>query len=198
MTPITHGEISLYPMGNLNRTYKLFFLKTGHILKNFKWTDYTILQQVIKKVKKCGGKSIKTEYGDNLEFRNQTKEPFNWDTEYELVGLIDQDPGIHPELAADLPGVILEENTPVPVAAVDTKKLNPNAIAAATTANSGIKNTTGVYDGSDAPTPIFTINPTPEAEPGYGHGDRDDDDDEDNDDDDDKVDEVEPPEEDIP
>ena len=85
--------------------------------------------------------------------------------------------------------------------------LDPNNIAAAAAANSGIKNTTGLYDDSYAPTPIFTIkstpqaqeepDPTTDAETGneYEDNDYDDDDDEDYDDDNDKVKEVEPPEE---
>ena len=84
--------------------------------------------------------------------------------------------------------------------------LDPNNIAAAAAANSGIKNTTGLYDDSYAPTPIFTIkstpqaqeepDPTTDAETGneYEDNDYDDDDDEDYDDDNDKVKEVEPPE----
>ena len=74
--------------------------------------------------------------------------------------------------------MLLEEDIPVPVAAVETKILDPNTIAAAAATNSGIANTTGVYYDSNSPTPIFTINstqpipeaepkPTPEAEPNY-------------------------------
>ena len=57
---------------------------------------------------------------------------------------------------------------------METKILEPNTIAAVS--NSSITNATGLYDDSNAPTPVFTINlthqtheaepdPTPEAEP---------------------------------
>ena len=48
---------------------------------------------------------------------------------------------------------------------METKILDPNTIVAVTDANSGIANTTVVYYNSDAPTPIFTINPIPDVEP---------------------------------
>ena len=56
--------------------------------------------------------------------------------------------------------MLLEEDIPVPVAAVETKIIDPNTIVTATADNSGIKNTIGVYDDSNSPTSIFTINPT--------------------------------------
>ena len=69
---------------------------------------------------------------------------------------MEPDPRNHPELAAEFPGVILEEDTPGHVSYVETKTLDPNDIVAASSANSGITNTTGVYNDSDAPTPVFT------------------------------------------
>ena len=65
--------------------------------------------------------------------------------------------------------MILEEDTPGPVVVVETRILDSNTITAAADDNSGITNTTGVYDDSDYPTPIFTFNPTPEAEPDDEH-----------------------------
>ena len=52
-----------------------------------------------------------------------------------------------------------------------------------------------MYDNSNTPNPIFTINPTPDTEPDNENKDSEDGD-EDNDDENDKVEEVEPPEED--
>ena len=78
--------------------------------------------------------------------------------------------------------MILEEYTPGPVAAVDTKTIDSNAIASAAAANSGITHTTGVCDDSDATTSIFTpIKPTTETEPNNEH-EYSEDDEEDNDD----------------
>ena len=64
--------------------------------------------------------------------------------------------------------MLLEEYIPGHVAAAETEIIDSNTIASATAANSGITNTTGVYNHINAPTPIFTINPTkptPEVEP---------------------------------
>ena len=47
-----------------------------------------------------------------------------------------------------------------PCFAVETEILDPKTIAADDAANSGITNTTVVYDDRESPTPIFTINPT--------------------------------------
>ena len=96
-----------------------------------------------------------------MEFKNRTRENFDWYIEYDLDGLIDPDHGSHPELAAELPGVLLEEDIPRPVAAMEIEILDPNNIAAAAAANRGIKNTTGLYDDIYAPTPIFKIKSTP-------------------------------------
>ena len=79
---------------------------------------------------------------------------------------------------------------------METKILDPNTIAASAATNSGIANTKIVYDESDTPNPIFTINPTPEVEPDNEHEDNDYDND--NDEyynyDNEKVDELVPPE----
>ena len=64
--------------------------------------------------------------------------------------------------------MLLEEYIPGHVTAAETEIIDPNTIAAAAAANSGIINNTWVYDDSNATTPIFTINPTqptPEVEP---------------------------------
>ena len=91
----------------------------------------------------------------------------------------------------------MEEDNPGPTAAVEIKILDPNTIADTSATNSGITNTTGVYDNSNTTTTIFKINPTTEAEPDYEHECSDNyDDDEGYDDDDDEVKEVEPPEKD--
>ena len=111
-----------------------------------------------------------------MEFRNRTREIFDWDTEDDLNCLLEPDHRRHPELAAEFPVVLLEEDIPGLVATMETEILEPNASAAeaADTSNSGIKNTTGVYDAINTLTPIFTINPTPEAEPNNEHEDNDD------------------------
>ena len=170
-----------------------------------KCTKYLMPYQVINTLNKWGENSKKMAYGANLEFENRTTEK-NWDTKDDLDCQIKTDNIIHPELSADFPGVLLEEDIPDNVAAVDTETLEPNSIAASADANSGIKNTTGVYYDSAAPTPLLStvtnpivssINPTPDTEPDDEHA-YIKDDNKDNDDGDGEVEEVEPPEEDTP
>ena len=63
---------------------------------------------------------------------------------------------------------------------MDTNILDPNDFTSASADNSGIKNTKGVFDDINAPTPVFKNSPTPEAEPDNEHedsGDGDDDED---------------------
>ena len=110
---------------------------------------------------------------------------------------IESYPGIHPELASEYPGVILQENTPGHVAAVETKIIDPNTITSANFSNNDITNTTSMSDDNDTPTPIFTINPTLEAEPDDEH-EYSEDYYEDNYDDDENFEEVEPPQEGTP
>ena len=66
-----------------------------------------------------GGESKKTEYGENLEFRNRTREKFDWYSEYEPDGLLEPDHGRQPELVSEFPGLLLEGNITCPVAATD-------------------------------------------------------------------------------
>ena len=106
----------------------------------------------------------KTEYGDNLEFRNRTKEFFEWETEYDLDGLMEPYPGSHPDLAAEFPVLILEGDTTGPITAVDTETIGPNNISDASASNNSITNTQGFCDDRNSPTPIFSpINPTPDT-----------------------------------
>ena len=67
-----------------------------------------------------GGGGKKTEYGANLELSNCTREKSDWYTEDYLDGLLETEHGSHPELAAEFPGLILEEDIPGPVADVET------------------------------------------------------------------------------
>ena len=70
---------------------------------------------MIKTVNKWGDKSKNTQYGNSLEFRNHTKNKFDWDIEDDLDIFIDPDPILHPNLSSEFPGVILEEDTPGPI-----------------------------------------------------------------------------------
>ena len=99
-----------------------------------------------------------------MEFGGFSKDKFEWITEDNLDGLIEPDHRSHPELASDLPGVLLGGYIPGHIASVETEKLEPNYIATDSYANSDITQTPGVCDDSDGPTPFFApINPKPET-----------------------------------
>ena len=93
-----------------------------------------MLQHFINRVIKWRENSRETEYGPNLEFRNRTKEKLDQDIKYDLDGLLETDIGIHPELVNEFPVVLLKEDNPDPVAALETKILDPNTITAAAAA----------------------------------------------------------------
>ena len=63
MTPRTHEEIDLGPSGNLQRTLKLFFLKTGLVLKRHVNTVVPIPYRVINKMNRWGDITKREEYG---------------------------------------------------------------------------------------------------------------------------------------
>ena len=78
-TPHTHDAIVIGPTGNITMTYIFVCLNTGHIFKRLNCTEYPITQRIINTVKHLGVNSKKTEYVANLEFRNSTKDIFEWD-----------------------------------------------------------------------------------------------------------------------
>ena len=105
-----------------------------------------------------------TRQGANLGFGDFSKEKFERNTEDKLDGLIELDHRSHPDLASDLPGVILGVYIPGLIDSVDTETLYYNAIDTDASANSDITHTPGVCDNSHDPTPFFaTINATPET-----------------------------------
>ena len=68
----THEEFSLGPSSNLHGTQKLFYIKTGPVLKQHVNTVVSMPYQVIKKKNKWGEKTKKN-YGSKLIFIKRTK-----------------------------------------------------------------------------------------------------------------------------
>ena len=79
--------------------------------------------------------------------------------------------------------MLQEEDTPGPISAVETKTLDPNSIAASSSAISVIENTTVVYEDINATNPILTTKPISDSESDDEHEYSDDDKDYDYDDD---------------
>ena len=61
-------------------------------------------KRVVNTVNKWSGGFKNTEYGVNLDLWNRTRDIFEWDIE---DGLIEKDPGSHPELGDEVPVVTL-------------------------------------------------------------------------------------------
>ena len=90
---------------------------------------------MVNKIDKWGKTTKDIVYGKCLIFRNRNKEKYEWYIEDYLDDLIGDDPGIHPELADEFPGVILEEELSGPVEAEGN---NGNGISSASSNNSVI------------------------------------------------------------
>ena len=88
-----------------------------------------------------------------IQILETTLNYFDWDTEDELDGLIEPDPGIQPDSDTELPVLLMDEETPGLVAVMDTKTLEPNAIIYSTSANIFIPDTIVVCDDSNTLTP---------------------------------------------
>ena len=99
-----------------------------------------------------------------MEFGGFSKDKFEWITEDNLDGLIEPDHRSHPDLASDLPGVLIGVYIPINVDSVETERLYHNAITNDSAASSDITHTPGVCDDSKSPNSFFApFNPTPET-----------------------------------
>jgi hypothetical protein len=106
-----------------------------------------------------GRENQKKVYGSSLQFRNRLKEKFEWDIEDDLSILLEDDPGSHPELAANFPEVEMEAGSFAPNTAVDPEaSADANLAAAAAAANSGISHTPGVNHDDNAVQPVGPQN----------------------------------------
>ena len=90
-----------------------------------------------------------------MDLKNCTKRFFDKGTEYDLDVLIDPDPGSHPVLVSELPVLILDENTPYQITAMETNTLVPSSIADFSDANRCNTHNTVVCDNNEAPAPIL-------------------------------------------
>ena len=105
ISPRTHPAISVGSTGNFNGTIKFFCMITGRILKLRNFTRYPMLDRIIKK--NAWGKKTKREVYENvIEFKDRCKNPYQWDPEDDMDGLL-EGPNPH-EIAPipdDFPGV---------------------------------------------------------------------------------------------
>ena len=106
---------------------------------------------VIKKVTDWGRKSLKAQSTKTLKFLNRTKEAYTWEKdEFNKDEDLVEEETIHPDLAANMPGIQLEEDLIEPTTAVQDEDLSDAEIAHAAAVNGGLletpTQTTGVYN----------------------------------------------------
>ncbi len=115
MVSLTHKEIALELMGNLQGSVKFYCLNTGRVLKRGSFTAMPMPQRIIKrmnKISKC------EKQGRDFCFLNRNKEEFDWTDKVPvddptLQGLLEETSeheAIYPNVTVELPGVPLEDD----------------------------------------------------------------------------------------
>ncbi len=113
MAPRTHAAIALGRTGNLQGSVKFYCITTGRILKRRSFTTMPMPDHVIQRVNAIGKQE---KQGRTFRFLNRRGEPFEWTDEVleddpEFQGLLEEtaDTAVYPDISAELPGVLLEE-----------------------------------------------------------------------------------------
>jgi hypothetical protein len=106
--------IVLGPTGNLQGMYKFFSLATGKKIKQRKMTAYPMPDLVIKKVEQFGKANATLNVFDFLD-RNGVL--FKWNDEVGKYpeGIVEEEVVLYPALAAEIPGVVLDQDQPIPL-----------------------------------------------------------------------------------
>ncbi len=108
----THECIALGPTGNLQGTVKFYCLTTGRVLKRRAFTAMPMPDRIIKRVNAIGQRE---KQGREFRFLNRRKEPYEWtdsvpEDDPEFQGLLEnEEEAVYPDISAELPGVVLEE-----------------------------------------------------------------------------------------
>ncbi|KAL7509413.1 hypothetical protein ACHAXN_008345, partial [Cyclotella atomus] len=147
--PRTTSAIALGPTGNAQGTYKFLSLTTGKKIKRRFWTEYpAVPDSVIKKVEQLAAKDGR--YG-NLSFANRNGDLFAWNNEVdeEHDQMLVEQSNPHPDIPAELPGVLREADIPVTTDAVIDEDEIPGVPERRAAAN------VGLLDGDDANMPII-------------------------------------------
>jgi hypothetical protein len=105
--------IVLGPTGNLQGMYKFFSLATGKKIKQRKLTAYPMPDLVIKKVEQFGKANATPNVFDFLD-RNGVLFEWNNKVDEYLEGLVEEEVVLYPPLAADILGMVLNQDQPIP------------------------------------------------------------------------------------
>ena len=106
--------IVLGPTGNLQGTYNFFSLATGKKIKRRKMMAYPMPELIIKKVEQLG-KADAIPNAFNILDRNRVLFKWNVDVNKYPEGIIEEDVVLYPTLASEIPGVILDQDQPIPL-----------------------------------------------------------------------------------
>jgi len=107
MSQRTRACISLGPSGNLQGSLKCFDLLTGKVLTRRTMKGLPLSDRVLARVNRWGKMTCTQQYENRLEFLDRNEKRFNWDNDelIETEGLIESEPGPHPGLPNEIPGV---------------------------------------------------------------------------------------------
>ena len=109
MKPQTYACIVLGPSGNLQGSQKVFDIYTGQTLKSRTTEDFPMPDRVVRRMSYWVKKYNSEEYGKKIQFKNQTKEQYDWENDefkgYE--GLV-EDAKLHPNIASEITAIDIE------------------------------------------------------------------------------------------
>jgi hypothetical protein len=130
----THEAIALGPTGNLQGSVKLYCLTMGRVLKRQLFMAIPMLSCIIKCVDTIG---LHEKQGWEFCFVNRNKEPYEWmdkilenDPNFQEVLEEEEEVAIYPDITAELPGVMLEDEMDDTMAVVEGNKPNFQDLAA--------------------------------------------------------------------
>ena len=134
-TPRTRGCIALGPSGNRQGSLICSDLETGkvvtrRIIKQIPWPDGTI--EIANAWRRKSKHLVRKE---STTFLNQQHEKFDWENDdmSDLVLPKDQPKTIHPTIAAELPGIEVERETPSRVQILNSMDVTDRASVARVT-----------------------------------------------------------------
>ncbi len=105
--------IVLGPTGNLQGTYKFFNTITGKKIKQWKLTAYLMPESIIKKVEQFSKSNAQP---NTLDFADRNGILFEWNNHADKYPeeLVKEDMILYLSLMAEIPGVVLERDVPIP------------------------------------------------------------------------------------
>ena len=156
MAPRTHAAIALGPTGNMQGSVKFYCLTTGRVLRRRSFTPLAMPDRVIQRVNTIGQRERQ---GRTFRFLNRKREPYEWtdtvpEDDPEFQGLLEE-PAPYPDVSAELPGVLLEDETADMDLQVVTDDPEPDfaELAAAALDNAGINAASRLEAAHHAPAP---------------------------------------------